>query len=349
MSLKTRSSLSVAIPHYNQSASLAISLKKLAAHRSLLKQILVVDNHSTGNHATGLEKLKEEFPYVDFVINEMDFGYDKNVDRCVKKSKGDFVWLLGAGDFPTKNSIQKASELIDAFPDLANIVTSIVPYESISDLNENLPRYLFNFNLPQISVDQHSTVPLSSLYNSALSGNIIKRKVWESSLSSEIKFDNWCHVERILQGICEGKVRTCVIIQPSIGAHVLRSSQGWWNAHEYSFLENLLLHAGVLNFYYDFSRLREFQLPSFATRDNLQVAKAILYASTIKAPANQQNVNTINTLLSDHPLSTGLFKITQKTPKSITRCARAICKIVYRSGLKFRKKDEEERPRVIQF
>ena len=48
--------------------------------------------------------------------------------------------------------------------------------------------------------------PLDSVYNSALSGNLVNRLSWLLAAKTNLRFENWGHVERTLQMYSNGSI-----------------------------------------------------------------------------------------------------------------------------------------------
>ena len=209
--------------------------------------------------------------------------YDQNVDNCIRQSKGDFVWLLGVGDTIPQGHIELAIELIRKHPKAFNILAD-VHVNGEEKLNKIDARQ--RFSSPLIYQSSVGNFPLDSVYNSALSGNVVNRLSWLLAAKTNLRFENWGHVERTLQMYSNGSINGFGIRSQELSVVVDRPKQAWWNQDDVSFVYNLLTHAQILDYYSALPGLANYEKANLLKNSNLSLIKARWYSKTIdtKAP-----------------------------------------------------------------
>jgi len=97
--------LSIVIVNYNVKAFLQQALESiLKATTSIETEIFVVDNHSVDG---SIEMIQSQFPQVHLIQNHNNVGFAKANNQAIKKTTGDYIWLLNPdtlvqGDTPEK-------------------------------------------------------------------------------------------------------------------------------------------------------------------------------------------------------------------------------------------------------
>ncbi len=105
--------LSIALTTYNRAKFLDYWLKY---HIPIVKKynikIIVSDDHSSDETINVIEKYIKEYPLIEFHSNEKNIGFDRNVERVLKYSDTEYVWLLGESYMIPENGIEYILELI---------------------------------------------------------------------------------------------------------------------------------------------------------------------------------------------------------------------------------------------
>ena len=91
--------LSVAIPTYNRAALLQVCLDSLVKQASPGVELVVCDNASTDDTVRILGEYRARYPEIRVFVNEKNLGPDSNILRCLKESRGGFIFLLSDDDF----------------------------------------------------------------------------------------------------------------------------------------------------------------------------------------------------------------------------------------------------------
>lgn len=112
--------LSIVIPTYNRAPFLAQCLKFLIpAAKSHNIGIYVSDNNSEDNTKEIVDKIINDYSFIEYHCNEENLGPDKNFEIALKIPQTNYIWLLGdtyqikfdSLDFILKNILNKQSEI----------------------------------------------------------------------------------------------------------------------------------------------------------------------------------------------------------------------------------------------
>lgn len=170
--------LSICIPTYNGfdvlKENLMVLMPQLKSHEDSI-EVIINDNASTDNSGHKLEKIINENGWnIDLKINHENIGSKNNFKDIVKRSKGNYIYLLGDDDLLSPNFI----EII--FPILQLNKYSLVHFNRLSG-NENwsynrLFDRTFNALMEELSFNQF----VKRVYEGPtfISSIIFKRDVW---------------------------------------------------------------------------------------------------------------------------------------------------------------------------
>ncbi len=102
--------VSLVIPSWNQRALLVECLSSiLNSGSSLKREIIVVDDASSDNTA---EYIESNFKEVKLIKNSLNEGFAKSVNKGVKASKGDIIFLLNNDVIFIEDPIEKLAECL---------------------------------------------------------------------------------------------------------------------------------------------------------------------------------------------------------------------------------------------
>lgn len=107
--------LSIYIPTYNRPKELLELLNNIKNERSKLidpsiVEVVVSDNCSN----TDIKHFINDTSLIDsYTKNDINIGADENILMYYKKTKGEFVWLIGDDDLIAKNSLKKIITLLN--------------------------------------------------------------------------------------------------------------------------------------------------------------------------------------------------------------------------------------------
>lgn len=124
--------LTVAIPNFNGGNNLKEAIES-CQHIKLEKgeiEILIVDNQSTDDSISIIEKLKEQYSNIKLWQNSKNIGRVGNWNAVLEKASGDYLILLFTNDkIYEKNNIKKILKLIDENTSVSICISSLVKKE----------------------------------------------------------------------------------------------------------------------------------------------------------------------------------------------------------------------------
>lgn len=176
--------LTIAIPTKNGEDTIEVNLKKLTnLKKKYTFQIIVSDNCSTDKTAEIVKKYTE----VEYYKNDKDYFFDINCHLCVKRAKGNYVWLLSDNDSFNEEYFEKLylflsqnTNLNQVFLDFKSIKGNEIKYQKEDfKICHNGDEYFNNINFK----------------NGFLSANIVNKKIWLEIFMDKYIGENWIHVE----------------------------------------------------------------------------------------------------------------------------------------------------------
>lgn len=106
--------LSVIIVNYNAGDLLEQCLRSVYKDGSGVRfEVFVVDNCSSDG---SLELSKENFPQVNFIINEKNLGFAKANNRAISRSRGRYVLLLNPDTILREKVLEKMVFFMEQHP-----------------------------------------------------------------------------------------------------------------------------------------------------------------------------------------------------------------------------------------
>ncbi len=115
-----RPRFSVVIPLFNKAPLIAASLASVLADRSHVLEIIVVDDGSTDDGATVVERLGD--PLIQ-LIRQPNGGVSRARNRGIEAARGEWIAFLDADDLWAPGYLQRLNELAEAFPDCSMLAT----------------------------------------------------------------------------------------------------------------------------------------------------------------------------------------------------------------------------------
>ncbi|MFL2726070.1 MAG: glycosyltransferase family 2 protein [Gammaproteobacteria bacterium] len=106
--------LSICIPTFNRAASLKRTIEILLPQCSNFNIQIVISNNCS-NDATDeiCQKISEKYNYVDYICQETNIGFSKNLAAAIMLARGNYIWMLGDDDIPMNNSIEKIIDVLN--------------------------------------------------------------------------------------------------------------------------------------------------------------------------------------------------------------------------------------------
>lgn len=191
--------LSIAIPTYNGSRYIRETLDSIIYQLDDIDEeieIVISDNASTDKTPYIIKEYQNKYPFIKYFHNEKNLGADRNFDLAIRRSMGEYVWLLSDNDKIMPNGIGKVLEVIISQKDLAVIAVNYG---------------IFDEKLGKIITDRVVKEYKDMLFESAddfwnkldilsalVSVNIVCRSLWNQSNVEYFYSTNWVHVGAII-------------------------------------------------------------------------------------------------------------------------------------------------------
>lgn len=112
----SRPLLTIAIPTYNRARDLARLLRALVIELQGLHHlvsVVIADNASTDNTAEVIARFRSDLPHARVILQPTNLGMDGNFCACALAAVGDYFWMMGDDDLPTRGSIVRLLELLE--------------------------------------------------------------------------------------------------------------------------------------------------------------------------------------------------------------------------------------------
>lgn len=191
--------LSICIPSYNRADHLRKNLKFISRIvQTLPVEIVVSDDASKDSTAEVIRNFIRDNNNVHIVhnINKRNVGFDRNILKMIKLASGQFCWLLGDDDIPTKGSIKKIINIIKKYPKLSLIHLNYSRYDNVLK-KTTAPRMINGINQDTIfsKKEDFYFMPIKNSYfkflgthTITMSSNVVNRSRWISVSRSVKKF-----------------------------------------------------------------------------------------------------------------------------------------------------------------
>jgi glycosyltransferase involved in cell wall biosynthesis len=115
----THATLSVLMTNYNHAHYLPVSVGAILAQERSPTELLIVDDRSTDDSLSVLERFERERPIVRVLRNEKNVGVVANINRLVSLSSGDYIYGAAADDWVLPGFFAEAMELLERYPQAA--------------------------------------------------------------------------------------------------------------------------------------------------------------------------------------------------------------------------------------
>lgn len=126
--------LTIAIPTYNRFLYLEELLVELIDQLNIINktklivELLISDNASFDNTNNLLNKYSN-ITYVKYYRNDINIGAEANYMECIRKAKGEYIWIFGDDELVYKNGVKTVCDILNQ-----KIYDLII----VKDLNYNL-------------------------------------------------------------------------------------------------------------------------------------------------------------------------------------------------------------------
>lgn len=237
--------ITIGIPVYNGRQYMASTLESVMValkniNDSASIEVLVSDNKSTDNTKEIVDNFKSDDFNIRYICNEVNVGYDANLDNIAKNANGHYIWFLGCGEVIKSDSLLRLLEKIDGNTDYTNV---LLDFDIFSE-SENKITDLRVFDFDDDVLLSGKNNFQRERYAQALSSNIINKREWLKVVDVPLVVDGWCHIEKILNMISiDNDSKTLILPHPYFTLY--REVGGWWeSSNSYKLL---LLHIRVID------------------------------------------------------------------------------------------------------
>lgn len=198
--------VSICIPTYNGAGRIKIALDSIfgqlnsANYKSV--EVVISDNASSDDVFSVVKRYSDSFPgLVVYNRNQMNVGYDRNVNSVFSYASGKYVWLLADDDSLEPDAIDTVLETIEKYNDLKLLQLNFRSYDSgfnpVED-EEHVSRELLCY-------DAETFLNNAGGRYGQLSTLIFDRCAWIEA-NVEKSFDtNYVHVYALLKVLLMGK------------------------------------------------------------------------------------------------------------------------------------------------
>lgn len=182
--------LTIGIPTFNGASCILKSIEsiiyQLTNETRSQVELLICDNASTDSTPEILSVLSKKYPKLVRVIhNNTNIGFDRNVNRIIKESRGDFIWPLADDDLIIEGGINTVLQIIRANTEIS--IVSVGGF--ISSFDEE---YI-------VCKNGNHFFEITKFWNGGISSNIFLKSLWVE-IGAEKYFDsNWIHFAMLIE------------------------------------------------------------------------------------------------------------------------------------------------------
>lgn len=182
--------LTIAVPTYNGARTIARCIASILPELRPGVELLICDNASTDGTKEAVLDAAGSDSRVRFVSNETNVGFDRNVDLCMQRAHGDFVWLMGDDDIICRpGAIDMVLQVLHDYPDMAAIFVDsrhpILLDPSDTGLCHNGADFFRK----------------SHFKSGLVSSNIFRRSAWQSVDVHRYFGTGWLHMGFLVQAL----------------------------------------------------------------------------------------------------------------------------------------------------
>lgn len=180
--------LSICVPTFNRADFLTDLLQSIADQtgHGCDVEVVISDNASTDHTAAVVAHFAETMDCLVYHRQERNEGPDRNFLKVIELASGDFCWFMGSDDVLEPGAIVRIIEEIAQHPEIAGMSVARSMWDIalrerfVSPSND---RRLFTHN--RIMHDDAAIFPISADYFGYLSGNIVRRALWNYVVATE--------------------------------------------------------------------------------------------------------------------------------------------------------------------
>ena len=210
--------LTIAIPTWNRAKYLKENLEALLHEMAITEELITIvvsDNASSDDTESMVAELVSNGAPIKYWRNELNVGFDKNVNFAVQRSEGDFVLLLGDDDRLEEGALSEVLAILKRHTDLGLIYMNSRAYES--ELKYEIDFHDVAFD--RIEQDTYFNDGLEVLVKSqkifaGISGCVFRRALWHTAKPERFFDSMFMHLGISLSFLCELRCSAYVYKKP---------------------------------------------------------------------------------------------------------------------------------------
>lgn len=205
--------LTIAIPTYNGGRTISRCIASIVPELQAEVELLVCDNASTDGTAEIVRKIAGSHPQIRLISNETNVGFDRNVELCMQRARGDFVWLIGDDDLICRpGAVEQVLQVIRAHPEVAAIFAD--------------SRHPIRLNTTDsgLCLNGSDFFRKSRFKSGLVSSNIFRRSAWQEIDLRQYIGSGWLHIGFLVQALA--RFPSYVICVETIAQLVLEEGFG---------------------------------------------------------------------------------------------------------------------------
>lgn len=215
--------LSICIATYNRGKFISETLDSILSQMPPDVELVVVDGASPDNTSEVMAEYMLNHPEIRYFRENTNSGVDRDYDKAVIYSKGNYCWLMTDDDLLSAGAVARVLDAINEAHDLI-IVNSAIKN---ADFSKTLDKSFLKFADDKIytNIDKEKIFSEAANYLSFIGGVIIRRSLWLERDRAAYFGTLFIHVGVIFQHPPITKVK--VIAEPLIS---IRYGNAMWTA-----------------------------------------------------------------------------------------------------------------------
>lgn len=189
--------ISICIPTYNRANLIGATLDSILTQITEECEVVISDNASSDSTAEVVSRYVSRSSRIRYIRNEINIGADRNYDRVVELSRGEYCWLMTDDDVMKPGAIEAVLNAISAYDyslvavnaEKRNFDLSRVLVPRIYDILED--RVYLPEDADRLAVDGYCLIVVCCL--------VLKRTVWLSRTRDLYYGSMFLHVGVIFQ------------------------------------------------------------------------------------------------------------------------------------------------------
>ncbi len=131
--------ISICIPTYNRKNELKRLLESLESDfNNEQLEIIINDNCSNDGTEEMIHRIQKNTSCIKYKKNDRNYGFDYNLNQCVLRSSGKFIWFLGSDDLVIEGAVKKLIKNITENENIYILEGNIVDKNGLLSLRAGL-------------------------------------------------------------------------------------------------------------------------------------------------------------------------------------------------------------------